>query len=49
MDTILRLIPGVFGDRSSIFLALMVFLAAGTLAFSTMAAVRVRGSVKRRA
>ena len=37
MDTILRLIPGVFGDRSSIFLALMVFLAAGMPTFGTCA------------
>ena len=29
-------------------MALLVFLAAGTLAFSVMAFVRVRGSVKRR-
>ena len=29
-------------------MALLVFLAAGTMAFSVMAAIRVRGSVKRR-
>jgi tight adherence protein C len=33
---------------NSVALALMVFLAAGTLAFSIMLAIRVRGSVKRR-
>jgi tight adherence protein C len=39
----------VFADRGSLLTGLMVFLAAGTLAFSLMAFVRVRGSVKRRA
>ena len=29
-------------------MALLIFLAAGTLAFSLMAAVRVRGAVKKR-
>lgn len=35
-------------DRSSMMLMLLVFLAAGTLAFALMAFLRVRGSVKRR-
>ncbi len=43
----------VFDDilrgNASLLLAVMVFLAAATLAFSLMAFVRVRGSVKRRA
>jgi tight adherence protein C len=39
----------VFRDNSSLLLAVMVFLAAGTFAFSLMAFARVRGSVKRRA
>lgn len=39
----------VFRDNDSLLLAAMVFLAAATLAFSLMAFVRVRGSVKRRA
>jgi tight adherence protein C len=37
-----------FADRSSMMLMLLVFLAAGTLAFALMAVLRVRGSVKRR-
>jgi tight adherence protein C len=40
---------GVFGDRSSSMLALMVFLAASVLAFGIMAAAHARSSVKRRA
>src|SRR5689334_24006752 len=45
-------IADVFGtmlrDSNTMVMGLLVFLAAGTLAFSVMAAVRVRGSVKRR-
>jgi tight adherence protein C len=37
-----------FRDSSSLMLALLVFLAAGTLAFTLMTAFRVRGEVKRR-
>jgi len=37
-----------FRDNSSLMLALLVFLATGTLAFSVMTAVQVRGAVKRR-
>ncbi|MEI9804314.1 MAG: hypothetical protein WDN48_07420 [Pseudolabrys sp.] len=33
----------------SLIMALLVFLAAGTMAFAAMAFVRVRGAVKRRA
>ena len=36
-------------DGNSTMVAVLVFLAAGTLAFSVMAVVRVHGSVKRRA
>ena len=36
-------------DGNSTLVALLVFLAAGTLAFSVMAVIRVQGSVKRRA
>jgi tight adherence protein C len=36
-------------DGNSAMVAMLVFLAAGTLAFSVMALVRVQGSVKRRA
>jgi len=39
----------IFRGNASLLLAVMVFLAAATLAFSLMAFVRVRGSVKRRA
>jgi tight adherence protein C len=37
------------GDGHSAMVALLVFLAAGTLAFSVMAIIRVQGSVRRRA
>jgi tight adherence protein C len=36
-------------DGNSTMVAVLVFLAAGTLAFSAMAVIRVQGSVKRRA
>jgi tight adherence protein C len=39
----------IFRGNASLLLAIMVFLAASMLAFSLMAFVRVRGSVKRRA
>src|SRR5471030_331625 len=38
----------VFNDNASLMMALLVFLAAGTMAFPVMAFARVRGSVKRR-
>ena len=38
----------MFRDVSSLLLAVMIFLAAATLAFSLMAFLRVRGAVKRR-
>jgi tight adherence protein C len=47
MDLINRLITAILSD-SSVALGVMVFLAAGTLAFSIMLAIRVRSSVKRR-
>lgn len=40
---------GAFSGGSTALLAVLVFLAAATLSFGLMAAVRVRGSVKRRA
>ncbi len=49
MGTIFDLLTDIFGDNSAMMLGLLVFLAVGTLAFSVMAAVRVRGAVKRRA
>ena len=39
----------IFGDSDSMMLAVLVFLAAATLAFCVMAAVQIRGSVRRRA
>ena len=48
MDAILGVFGNILGDSDTIFMALLVFLAAGTLAFSLMAAVRVRGAVKKR-
>ncbi len=42
------LFSDAFRDSSSLMLALLVFLAAGTLAFTLMTAFRVRGEVKRR-
>jgi len=35
-------------DKNSMMMALLIFLAVGTLAFTVMAVVRVRGAVKRR-
>src|SRR3569833_1977851 len=41
-------LAGSFADSSSMLIMLLVFLAAGTLAFALMAFVRVRGAMKRR-
>jgi tight adherence protein C len=43
-----KLIADTFRDNDSLLLAMLIFLAAGTLTFSLMAFVRVRGAVKRR-
>jgi tight adherence protein C len=48
MVAIMNILAGTFGDKASMVLGLMVFLAAGTLAFSIMVAIRVRASVKKR-
>jgi tight adherence protein C len=48
MDMISFMLGNLFHDNASTMMALLVFLAAGTIAFSVMAFVRVRGSVKRR-
>jgi tight adherence protein C len=48
MDTVLTVFRNTFSDSNSLLVALLVFLAAGTLAFSVMAVARVRGAVKRR-
>jgi tight adherence protein C len=47
MGLIDELLSALLSDNS-VAIGLMVFLAAGTLAFSVMLAIRVRGSVKRR-
>jgi tight adherence protein C len=44
----MNLIADMLRDQQSLLTALLVFLAAGTLAFTVMAFVRVRGAVKRR-
>src|SRR6266540_1106193 len=49
MDGVYDSLMGVFGDRSAMMLALLVFLAATTMAFGVMATVHARGAVKRRA
>ena len=48
MGMVLDVFGNMLGDSNTMFMALLVFLAAGTLAFSVMAAVRVRGAVKKR-
>ena len=48
MDMILAVFGNMLRDSNTMFMALLIFLAAGTLAFSLMAAVRVRGAVKKR-
>lgn len=45
----LDLIIAIFGGSPQLMLAVLVFLAATTLAFVAMAGMRVRGEVKRRA
>jgi tight adherence protein C len=49
MDALLSTFRSMFDDSGSLLTAMLVFLAAGTLAFSLMAFVRVRGAVKERA
>lgn len=44
----LETLASAFRDSRSIMLTLVVFLAAGTLAFAVMAVLRSRGSLKRR-
>ena len=43
------LLGRLFSDNSTALVGVLVFLAAGTLAFSVMAVIRVQGSVRRRA
>src|SRR5450830_806818 len=49
MNMLSSTFSNVFNDNASVMMALLVFLAAGTMAFSVMAFARVHGSVKRRA
>ena len=48
MDTVISVFGSMFNDSNTMFMALLVFLAAGMLAFAIMVAVRVRGAVKKR-
>ena len=48
MDMINTVFGDMLRDGSTMLMALLVFLAAGMLAFSLMAAVRVRSAVKKR-
>jgi tight adherence protein C len=48
MDMILTVFGNMLSDSNTVFMALLIFLAAGMLAFSLMATVRVRGAVKKR-
>ena len=48
MDMIALTFANIFRDNTSVLMASLVFLATGTMAFSAMAFVRVRGAVKRR-
>lgn len=48
MAMISYFLTNMFRDDASVLMALLVFLATGTLAFSVMAFVRVRGAVKKR-
>ena len=49
MDAVLDTLTSMFADGSALMLAVLVFLAAAILAYGMMAAVRIRGAVKRRA
>ena len=49
MNTMATAFGSIFRDNANLLMAVLVFLAAGTLAFSVMVFVRVRGSVKKRA
>ena len=48
MDMILTVFGNMFSDGNTMLMGLLIFLAAGTLAFSVMAALRVRSAVKKR-
>jgi tight adherence protein C len=48
MDDVYATLLDVLGDRFSLMVAVLVFLAVATLSFGAMAGLRVRGAVKRR-
>jgi tight adherence protein C len=48
MESISDILAGVFADGSALMLAVLVFLATAIPTFGVLAAVRVRGAVKRR-
>src|SRR4029453_5474680 len=48
MESIVAVFQDILSDSNTIFMGLLIFLAVGTLASSLMAAVRVRGAVKKR-
>ena len=48
MDAVLDLLDAAIDDHPRLTLSVLIFLAAATLAFGVMAAIRVRSSVKRR-
>src|SRR5579872_2143103 len=48
MGTIASVFATTLHDNASLLMALMIFLAAGTMAFSVMAFARVRGAIKKR-
>lgn len=48
MSSVFAVLGHAFRDSQSVLLALLVFLAAGTLAFAAMAVMRSRSSLKRR-
>jgi tight adherence protein C len=48
MDAISDILASVFADGAALMLAVLVFLATAVLTFGVLAAVRVRGAVRRR-
>ena len=48
MDAVFDFFGSVIDEQSVLMLSVLIFLATATLAFGIMAAVRVRGSVRRR-
>src|SRR5665213_1964965 len=48
MQMIVSLFNDALRDRANMLMALLVFLAAGTMAFTVMATVQVRSAVKKR-